>query len=186
MISPRLPYRFRITGEPDKRSNDKLGSAAPSEVLLALRTANRALQAFLTAQARTHRLSLMEFLVLSRAADPDGVTTVDAGRSLRLGSSTMTGLADRLETAGLVRRAAHPTDRRMMVLRATAKGRVLRDRALAALHTEIEELAASLAPSERAVVARFLSEVAALVVDQAGTSGRHPAANRKKLQLPPA
>jgi DNA-binding MarR family transcriptional regulator len=44
------------------------------------------------------------------------------GQQLGLGPSTMTGLVDRLEEQGLVRRVRHARDRRATVLRLTRKG----------------------------------------------------------------
>lgn len=44
------------------------------------------------------------------------------GQQLGLTPSTMTGLVDRLEEQGFLRREAHPSDRRATVLRLTRKG----------------------------------------------------------------
>jgi len=44
------------------------------------------------------------------------------GQQLGLTPSTMTGLVDRLEEQGLLRRERHPSDRRATVLRLTRKG----------------------------------------------------------------
>lgn len=44
------------------------------------------------------------------------------GQQLRLTPSTMTGIVDRLEDHGLVRREPHSSDRRATVLRLTRKG----------------------------------------------------------------
>ncbi len=44
------------------------------------------------------------------------------GQHLGLTPSTMTGLVDRLEEQGFLRREAHPSDRRATVLRLTRKG----------------------------------------------------------------
>ncbi len=48
---------------------------------------------------------------------------VEVRRRLQLTPSTMTSLADRLERGGYVRRQPHPTNRRVIVLELTAKGR---------------------------------------------------------------
>lgn len=55
-----------------------------------------------------------------------GPATIAAvGRRLGLHPSTMTGLVDRLEQRGYVRRRSHPGDRRATVLELTAKGKRL-------------------------------------------------------------
>jgi DNA-binding MarR family transcriptional regulator len=48
---------------------------------------------------------------------------VDVRGRLQLTPSTMTSLADRLERGGYVRRQPHPTNRRVIVLELTPKGR---------------------------------------------------------------
>lgn len=48
---------------------------------------------------------------------------VDVRGRLQLTPSTMTSLADRLERGGYVRRKPHPTNRRVIVLELTAKGK---------------------------------------------------------------
>lgn len=48
---------------------------------------------------------------------------VDVRGRLQLTPSTMTSLADRLERGGYVRRQPHPTNRRVIVLELTAKGK---------------------------------------------------------------
>ncbi|WP_344569951.1 MarR family winged helix-turn-helix transcriptional regulator [Streptomyces axinellae] len=48
--------------------------------------------------------------------------------SLQCDASTATSMIDRLERRGLVRREAHPTDRRVKVIRLTPEGCAMRDR----------------------------------------------------------
>lgn len=73
------------------------------------------------------------------------------GQQLGLTPSTMTGLVDRLEEQGYLRREAHPSDRRATVLRLTRKGettfqrevdfyRTLVDQTLSALGTDAKKL----------------------------------------------
>lgn len=69
------------------------GTDAPSvaHVMLTMLRASRALQTLLTAQARAGGLGLLDFLVLLRVCDEDGVLPLEVGRALSLRSSTMTG-----------------------------------------------------------------------------------------------
>src|SRR5512139_366275 len=73
------------------------------------------------------------------------------GQQLGLTPSTMTGLVDRLEEQGYLRREAHPSDRRATVLRLTRKGetafqrevefyRALVDESLSALGDDAKHL----------------------------------------------
>jgi DNA-binding MarR family transcriptional regulator len=50
----------------------------------------------------------------------------DLATALHCDNSTITGIADRLEWAGLAERQAHPTDRRVKTLVLTERGRVIR------------------------------------------------------------
>jgi DNA-binding MarR family transcriptional regulator len=80
---------------------------------------------------RVHVGQRQEVLVLARASDGDGVVPGEVGRSLGLSTSTMAGVSNRLEAERLIRRHPHPRDRRLVLLKATAKGRQVRARELA-------------------------------------------------------
>lgn len=136
---------------------------AAADVVLTLWRASRTLQTLLIAQARAGGLGLLDFLVLSRACDEGGVLPLEVGRALGLNSSTMTGLADRLERDRMIRRVAHPTDRRLVVLQATKKGQRLRDKTLEPLIAELTRAADRLAPAERALVDGFLGDLTTLM-----------------------
>lgn len=155
----------------DGESRERLATA---ELVAALRTMSRVLQALLAAQARASGLPLLEFLILIRAAEGDGVIARDVGRELHLNTSTMTGVADRLENEKLVRRALHPKDRRLLLLQATPRGRRAVQRALGPLLRQLSELADTLEDDHRASVASFLNEVSALVVLQAKAASPRP------------
>jgi DNA-binding MarR family transcriptional regulator len=52
----------------------------------------------------------------------------DLAAGLRCDNSSVTGIADRLEKAGLAERGAHPTDRRVTTLALTEHGMAVRQR----------------------------------------------------------
>jgi len=58
--------------------------------------------------------SVMQALVFS-----DGLSLKDLSRQVGLAHSTVSGIVDRLEVRGLVKRAAHKTDRRLTVIAVT-------------------------------------------------------------------
>jgi DNA-binding MarR family transcriptional regulator len=148
-------------------------------VLLALRRSTRTVQELLIVKARASGLSLPEFLTLARAADGDGVTVTDARRALGLGSSSMTALADRLQRDGLVRRVGDPTDRRLTVLKASAKGSRVVERALGPLYVGLGAIVGALEPEELRFLERFLEQTAKLYADQVYETGPpDPAARR--------
>src|SRR5205807_9747895 len=57
----------------------------------------------------------------------DGQTPGEVARRLGLATPTVTRAATRMEASGLLRREPHPTDRRLVRLVLTAKGRALED-----------------------------------------------------------
>ena len=70
----------------------------------------------------TLELNVRHRLVL-QALGLEGARSIAAiGQQLGLTPSTMTGIVDRLEDLGLLRREKHETDRRAFVLRLTPKG----------------------------------------------------------------
>ena len=152
-------------------SIDQEGEASeapsPSSLVLALRDTSRVLQMFLTAQARAHGLGLPELITLARSADDEGVTPYAAGRTLGMRSSTMTSLSDRLEREGLLRRVAHPTDRRLILLTATRRGHELLESVRGSLYVSLAELTTAATPSEREFLGRFLGELRMLLTQQA-------------------
>lgn len=75
---------------------------------------------------RPHGLSEAQFNVLNVLGPaPEGVSQRELSDVLVVDRSNITGLLDRMEEAGWVRRADHPSDRRVYVVTLTAAGRRL-------------------------------------------------------------
>jgi len=114
---------------------DRFHSAA----IHALRHARREDDASGLSPARLSALSVLVF------AGPKTIGQLAAAEQVR--PPTMSGIVDRLEQDGLVRRTADPHDRRLVRVQASAKGnRVLqqaRDRRIAALAEKLSELESS-------------------------------------------
>lgn len=141
-------------------------ASAAGEFAEALRDASRALVTYLVRQAHASDLGLVEYLILARASDRGGVTARDAARAFDLSTSTMTGISDRLEKDELVRRAAHPTDRRVLVLKATRRGREIIERTTVPLLADLGLLAAVLAPEQRASLTRSMQQISARMLQK--------------------
>lgn len=162
------------TRSPDGGQPGPLAELAAAELVVSLRAMSRALQALLAAQARASGLPLLEFLILIRAVEEEGVIARDVGQALGLNTSTMTGLADRLETDKLIRRAPHPSDRRLLVLKATAKGQRTVEHALGPLLAQLTELAGRLQGDQQVILGGFLTDVSALVLQHAQAARPRP------------
>jgi DNA-binding MarR family transcriptional regulator len=139
----------------------------PGRLVSTFHDASRALERLLIAQTRASGLGMLELLVLSRVAEGSGVVPGEVGRSLGLSTSTMTGLVDRLAGDGLVRRHAHPTDGRLLLLRATSKGKKVRERSVGPVLESLSREAATLDATEEAATASFLARVVELLNQQA-------------------
>ena len=78
------------------------------------------------------------------------------GQRLGLSPSTMTGLVDRLEEQGYVKRRPHESDRRVTLLALSRKGSGAFDRELDWYRYLVEEIFGSLGEDARQVVLRAL------------------------------
>ncbi len=83
---------------------------------------HQAAMRFLSERMAPYRLTVVQSMVLAFLCDADGITSADLGTRTQLDSATLTGIIDRLEAAGYVRRGKHPSDRRAVLIRLTGGG----------------------------------------------------------------
>ncbi len=100
-------------------------------------------------------------MLLRYQAPPEGASQVQLGRMLVVNRSNVTGLVDRMEKAGWVKREGTPGDRRANRVRLTAPGRALLVRAEKAYMARVEEVMGSLTPTDRRNLASLLERVRA-------------------------
>ncbi len=125
---------------------------APMQVLSRVTRLARHLDRARRQAFATHDLETWEFDVLSalrRAGTPYELTPGRLLRETLVTSGTMTNRVDRLVERGLVERRPDPADRRGVLVRLTADGRVLVDGALDALLGSEHELLATLPARDR-------------------------------------
>lgn len=84
---------------------------------------------------------------------------VDVRGRLKVSPSTMTSLADRLERGGYVRRLPHPTNRRVIVLELTAKGKRAFRGEMEFYRQLIDQVLSPLGEPAKRVVLRALTEL---------------------------
>src|SRR5215469_3062370 len=72
-----------------------------------------------------HGVTPMQYAVLKVLWQQEGQTGAELGARLVIDSATMTGLIDRLEASGLLKRQADADDRRVQRLFVTKQGRSL-------------------------------------------------------------
>ncbi|HTE85714.1 MAG TPA: MarR family transcriptional regulator [Dehalococcoidia bacterium] len=78
-----------------------------------------------TSKLQTHGITPPQWAVLAQLMDQDGQSLSGLGSKALFDGPTMTGIVDRLETGGLVQRRRDSSDRRVINLYLTQKGRDL-------------------------------------------------------------
>ena len=124
-----------------------------------MRSVARSVQAAIADSALRGGLSQGDFQALVRLVAADGLTGAEVRRILGVTSSSITELADRLEHAGMIKRTQRPTDRRVVVLKPTPRGKRVVERALAPVLVAMSTVVRSLTAEELDVVSRFLDQV---------------------------
>ena len=96
---------------------------------------------------------------LRRSGAPHALTPTELYEVTMVTSGAMTARLDRLEKAGLIQRAPHPSDRRGIVVQLTAKGLALVDEALTAHVANEHAILAGLTVGERETLAKLLEKL---------------------------
>ncbi len=76
--------------------------------------------------AQEFGLAPQQAFALLRLKTDEPTTMTELAQALRCDNSNVTGIADRLEAAGLAERRAHPSDRRVKTLVLTERGEQVR------------------------------------------------------------
>jgi MarR family 2-MHQ and catechol resistance regulon transcriptional repressor len=105
------------------------------------------------------KLSARQFWALQHLSERDGRPMVELGQLLLTDKSNVTGIVDRLEREGLVVRRPSSTDRRVMLITLTPKGRRLRDTVNARHEALVEELIGSLGEPQLHSVLGLLGQI---------------------------
>jgi MarR family transcriptional regulator, lower aerobic nicotinate degradation pathway regulator len=116
-------------------------------------------------RAAEHDLSVIQTRLLGVLRDRQP-TMNELARLLGLDKSSVTGLVDRAERRGLVRRAPSAADRRAVLVSLTEDGRAFVTRAADGFGGDIATLLGVLSPRERATLAGLVSRL--LVAHAAG------------------
>jgi DNA-binding MarR family transcriptional regulator len=96
----------------------------------------------------------------------ENVTAGDLARATGLTTGAITGIVDRLEKAGLARRARDADDRRKVYVRMTAAGRAKAAALYGSLGRAVDRLAAKYSAAEVALLTRYFDESRAIMLAQ--------------------
>jgi DNA-binding MarR family transcriptional regulator len=147
--------------EPESRSVHKLG------IVDALAQLSFVVQGALARVATEHDLSLVQTRLLGALRDRSPGMN-ELARHLELDKSSVTGLVDRAEQRGFVRRKASAADRRAIEVSITAAGRKLAHRVEAEFEQRVVSLVRILTATERAELSELASRI---VVEDARENG---------------
>lgn len=123
--------------------------------------ASRVSRAFAERYREEFGISIPEWRVLAHLAQSGAVSVREINARVDMDKSKVSRAAARLERAGLVSKAGHPEDRRLIALDLTDTGRALVARIVPQARTYQAELEAHLgedAPALRRALARLLEE----------------------------
>lgn len=102
------------------------------------------------------RVTLGQAGILFLLKQNDGQTMTELSKVMGIDNSTLTGLVDRLERSGFVRRKASPTDRRMYRIHITPEGVRESDKAKPVIEGINDEIKSGLSNEEIALFKRIL------------------------------
>lgn len=97
--------------------------------------------------------------------NPDGLTMSELSHRLMVTGGNVTGIADQLESEGLVVREPHPTDRRSFTVRLTPNGRRLFKRMASTHESWIAELMGGLDATSKGQMYDLLAALKAHLTD---------------------
>lgn len=97
--------------------------------------------------------------VLTRLNEQEGKPMNKIGEELWCDVSNITGVVDRLEKQGLVRRTAHPDDRRISLITITPKGKEVLAGTLPEHEQALIQRLSNLSPEERKTLAELLKKI---------------------------
>ena len=97
----------------------------------------------------------VQYAVLKVLSDAEALSGAEVGKRMVLDSASITGVVDRLESLGLVRRMPNPNDRRALLIAATDQARQI----LPELDTRMDRLNAEAAAILKTDEDRFFREL---------------------------
>ena len=120
---------------------------------------NRITRAFESRLDGEHGLSVPEWRVLLSLSREPELTATEIQSRWAMDKMAVSRAVRRLESAGHVRRRAHPTDGRSFVLELTAKGTRLFEKILPSADERYREILSGLSRGDLGTLARILNEL---------------------------
>jgi DNA-binding MarR family transcriptional regulator len=130
------------------------------ETCLAFLDATAEVHAAFDAQFERFGLSAGKFTILMQLYTAQrGLPPSEFANRANVTRATITGLLDRLEREGLVERHNHPSDRRMLTVHLTTKGKALIESVLPGHFCRTQQLMAGLTATEQQTFVKLLGKL---------------------------
>jgi len=152
-----MPGPYRVIRFARELNRD--GASLKHRLVYLLNVGQRRLHRWTQARTTAGGVTASQSGVLFYLGKNDGALMSEAGAALDLGAPGMSGLADRMERAGLLERGLDENDRRASRLWLTDAGRAALKRSRANLTELNAKLTEGFTPSEIDVVARWLTSL---------------------------
>jgi DNA-binding MarR family transcriptional regulator len=155
-------------------SGSQMVSSEPQPLAASLQRFGLARDRFRSALASSADISPADLDALEYLEAEGPLTQRQLGDRLVLTSGAITMLVDRLERGGWVTRRPHPRDRRYVLVELSPQALDRAPVGLAAYHSQIAALAASVPAAHRQVIGSFLQAAADAAADAAAELRRRP------------
>ena len=142
-----------------KASRKQTADGSGTHLWLVLMKAHRTLERLATRSIESSEVGLSDFAVLEMLLHKGPQPVNEIGRRVELTSGAITTAVDRLESRGLVKREANPSDRRARIVRLTAAGEKEAARIFADHKAAMDSASSGLSKSERATLTELLKKL---------------------------
>jgi len=134
------------------------------KILQAIRRIMRGIDTYSRSLIAAHELTTPQLICLLNIIENDNRTTpTRIAREIYLSPSTVIGILDRLEQKDLIRRTRDKSDRRVVNISATAKGRGVAEKAPSPLQDSLAASLSGLPQKEQATISRSLERIIELM-----------------------
>ncbi|HEU0282455.1 MAG TPA: MarR family transcriptional regulator [Gallionella sp.] len=143
-------------------------------LLRELASTYQAFEAYSSVHIRSLNLTPPQFDIVATLGNTPGMSPKELGEKTLITKGTLTGVVDRLEDKGLVRRIASPSDGRSQIVQLTPQGKRLFARIFPAHTSHMERAFAQLSPEELAGMTDSLRRLRAAFAAAHGTDEEAP------------
>lgn len=144
-------------------SNKQIGAERlAQDILLSLRRIMRGMDISSRQLINQHGLTIPQLICLQHLLEQGALASGALANAIALSPATVTGILDRLELRGLVRRERRPEDKRHVLVTVTPAGRALATSAPAHLEKRLADALASLSEDRRREIQRTIQYLATL------------------------